>query len=172
MWLLVAFIAVPLIEIALFIQVGGFIGLWPTLLIVVLTAITGTILVRSQGARTMANIRASFSDMTDPSEPLAHGAMILFSGAMLLTPGFFTDAFGLVLLIPGVRSWVFKQAKSRVNIQSFAMGGQTGGPGGQRPHQDTGAARQPNDTVIDGEFEDVRAQDKQATHQPSGWTRH
>ena len=164
MWLLIAFIAVPLIEIALFIQVGGLIGLWPTLLIVVLTAIAGTMLVRSQGARTMMNIRSSFSELSDPSEPLAHGAMILFSGALLLTPGFFTDALGFALLIPGVRSWVFQQAKSRINVQGFTMG-----PGGPQPGP--GRPQGPRDRVIDGEFEDV-TQGKKPTHEPSGWTRH
>ncbi len=94
MWLLIAFIAVPLIEIALFIQVGGFIGLWPTLLIVIATAIAGTYLVRSQGRMALSQLQRSFNDLRDPTEPLVHGAMILFSGALLLTPGFFTDAVG------------------------------------------------------------------------------
>lgn len=164
MWLLVAFIAVPLIEIALFIQAGIFIGIWPTLAIVVVTAIIGTSLVRSQGAQTMMNIRSSFSELSDPSEPLAHGAMILFSGAMLLTPGFFTDALGFALLVPGVRAWVFRKAKARVNVQGFSMG-----PAGQQTPQQT---RRPDDGVIDGEFEDVSSRPKSATHEPSGWTRH
>ena len=76
MWLLLLFIAVPLIEIGLFIQVGGWLGLWPTLGIVLLTAIAGTALVRSQGAQAMAQLRSSFDDLRDPTEPLAHGAMI------------------------------------------------------------------------------------------------
>lgn len=88
MWLFLAFLAVPLIEIALFIQVGGLIGLWPTLGIVILTAILGTWLVRSQGLRALSELQGSFSRLEDPSKPLAHGAMILLSGALLLTPGF------------------------------------------------------------------------------------
>ena len=55
--------------------------------------------------------------MNDPSEPLAHGAMILFSGALLLTPGFFTDFIGFVLLIPNVRTAVFQKVRERINIQ-------------------------------------------------------
>ena len=102
--LFLLFLAVPLIEIALFIQVGGWIGLWPTLLIVVLTAIAGTYLVRSQGGQAMNQMRRSFDELRDPTEPLAHGAMILFSGALLLTPGFFTDAVGFALLVPPVRA--------------------------------------------------------------------
>ncbi len=164
MWLFALFVAVPLIEIALFIQVGGAIGLWPTLAVVVVTAILGTSLVRAQGALAMTQLRDSFGQLNDPTEPLAHGAMILFSGALLLTPGFFTDAIGFALLIPPVRSAVFKYLKSRVKVQSFTMGAE----------QET--YRQPQgDDVIDGDFTDVTP-DKKPTHPgvqgPSGWTKH
>ena len=153
MWLLIAFIAVPLIEIALFIQVGGWLGLWPTLGIVVVTAIIGSWLVRSQGARELQNLRSSFSDMRDPTEPLANGAMILFSGALLLTPGFFTDIVGFSLLIPPVRAAVYRYARSRINVQSFQMGpGPTAQP-------------RPDDKVIDGDFEEVKP-----SKGPSKWT--
>jgi len=97
MFLFLAFLLVPLIEIGLFIQVGGWIGLWPTLGIVVLTAFLGTWLMRTQGLMAMGNLRSSFSELRDPTEPLAHGAMILVAGALLLTPGFFTDAVGFAL---------------------------------------------------------------------------
>ena len=160
MWLFALFIAVPLIEIALFIQVGGLIGLWPTLLIVVLTAIAGTYLVRSQGAQALAGLRQSMESLRDPSEPLAHGAMILFSGALLLTPGFFTDAVGFLLLVPGVRSWLIQKVRARIRVQQFQYG----------------TPQQPQDpTIIDGEFEDLE-QGPKPTHGPnsqqSGWTRH
>ena len=117
MWLLIAFIAVPIIEIALFIQIGGFLGLFPTLAVVVLTAIAGTYLVRAQGLSVLSQLQSRFREMNDPSEPLAHGAMILFSGALLLTPGFFTDFIGFLLLIPNVRATVFQKMKERLNIQ-------------------------------------------------------
>ena len=130
MWLLIAFIAVPVIEIALFIQVGGFIGLWPTLLIVILTALAGTHLVRSQGRLALSQLQSSFNDLRDPTEPLVHGAMILFSGALLLTPGFFTDAVGFALLVPAFRMALFKAIRTRINIQSFG----TPGSGRQHPH--------------------------------------
>ncbi len=159
MWLFALFIAVPLIEIALFIQVGGAIGLWPTLLVVVLTAILGTWLVRSQGIQAMANLRSSFGELRDPTEPLAHGAMILFSGALLLTPGFFTDAIGFALLIPGVRSAVFGYLRSRVHVQSFSMGQEP------KPRQQQGG------TVIDADYEDVTPEGKNRPGN-SGWTRH
>ena len=160
--LLALFILIPLIEIGLFIQVGGLIGLWPTLAIVVLTAILGHRLVRSQGARELANLRGAFESLQDPSEPLAHGAMILFSGALLLTPGFFTDAVGFALLIPAVRRRAFAALKSRIKVAEFQMG-----PGPQHPPRDP---RRPDDRVIDGEWTEVEPA-KRPTHRPSGWTR-
>jgi UPF0716 protein FxsA len=160
MWLFLAFLLVPLIEIALFIQVGGLIGLWPTLLIVVLTAIAGTALVRSQGAQAMARLRDSFDTLRDPTEPLAHGAMILFSGALLLTPGFFTDAVGFALLVPGVRNMVLRELRKRVQVQTISMG--------NAPFRDP---RQPRDTVIDGSYT-VEEMDEPPRDGPSGWTRH
>ena len=162
MRLLLAFIAIPLIEIALFIQVGGLIGLWPTLAIVLFTAVLGSYLVRTQGAAELGRLRQSFSTLQDPAEPLANGAMILFAGALLLTPGFFTDACGFALLVPGIRARAFQAIKSRVRFAQFEMGPQ-GQPG---PHHNG-----PDDRVIDGEFETVDP-DKRPTHDASGWTRH
>ncbi len=161
MWLLLAFIAVPMIEIALFIQVGGLIGVWWTLLIVLVTAITGSYLVRNQGLREIANLQRSFSELDDPTEPLANGAMILFAGALLLTPGFFTDVVGLALLVPAVRRAAFVWAKSKVKVQSFTMGAENRAPD-QPPR---------GDRVIDGDFEDVTPQ-KKRPEGPSEWTRH
>ena len=161
MLLLLLFIGIPLLEITLFIQVGGAIGLGWTLAIVIFTAVLGAWMVRSQGAQAMLNLRSSFSTLQDPTEPLAHGAMILFSGALLLTPGFFTDFVGFSLLIPGVRTALYKYLRTRVNVQSFQMG-----PGGQphpRPHR--------GDRVIDGEFEEIDPQNP-PQNGPSGWTKH
>ncbi|MEL7252689.1 MAG: FxsA family protein [Pseudomonadota bacterium] len=162
MWLFLAFLAVPLIEIALFVQIGGAIGLWPTLAIVVLTAVLGTWLVRSQGAMALGQLRGSFSRLDDPTEPLAHGAMILVAGALLLTPGFFTDGVGFALLMPPVRSAVFEYLRKRIHVQRFDMG-----PGGA-PHQ---PRRHGSKDVIDGEYEEV-PRDENAPKGPSGWTRH
>ena len=71
MWLLIAFIGVPLIEIALFIQVGGAIGLWSTLGIVILTAMLGTYLVRQQGTMAISQLRSQMQNLQDPTETLA-----------------------------------------------------------------------------------------------------
>ncbi|MFK7763330.1 MAG: FxsA family protein [Roseobacter sp.] len=165
MWLFIAFLAIPLIEITLFIQIGGIIGLGWTLATVVVTAILGTFLVRNQGALALGQVRNSFNEMRDPTEPLAHGAMILFSGALLLTPGFFTDAVGFLLLVPAVRTSAFRAVKARVNVQGFQTG-----PGRQHPHQRPAGQRTRED-VIDGEFIEVPP-DSDTPKRPSGWTDH
>ena len=156
MYLFLAFVLVPIIEIALFIQVGGAIGLLPTLLIVVLTAILGTWLVRNQGQMALGQLRNSFNRLSDPTEPLAHGAMILFAGALLLTPGFFTDAVGFALLVPRVRMAVFNYVRARVTVAQFHMGGQNYTP------FDKG-----RDDIIDGDFHEVDPDRPRS--EPSKW---
>ncbi len=159
MWLFVLFLVVPLIEIALFVQVGGFIGLWWTLAIVVLTAVVGTSMIRAQGVRAMEEVRSSFNNLRDPTEPLAHGAMILLSGALLLTPGFFTDFVGFSLLFAPVRRVLFSYLRSKVTVQGFS----TNHTQQSRPRT--------SDSVIDGEFEEI---DPVQGGEPgnSGWTKH
>ena len=168
MWLFIAFLAVPVIEIALFIQVGGLIGLGPTLAIVVLTAVLGTALVRQEGARALNDLRVAMRDLGDPTAPLAHGAMILLAGALLLTPGFFTDACGLLLLIAPVRRWVMREVGTRLRVARFEMG--TGASHSDfhdaRPHR----PGQPPE-VIDGDFIEITPENR-GNQGPSGWTRH
>ena len=152
MWLLIAFIAVPLVEIALFIEIGGAIGLWPTLAVVVLTAVVGTVLLRRQGLAELDRLRAALDGRGDPSAPLVHGAMILFAGALLLTPGFFTDAVGFALLLPPVRAFIFERIRQRIIVRATARG--------------DGAPPQPD--IIEGDYEPVDPPERGA----SGWTRH
>lgn len=149
MYILLAFIAVPLIEIALFIQVGGAIGLWPTLAIVILTALLGTALLRQQGLQELDKLRAALAGRGDPAEPLVHGAMILFAGALLLTPGFFTDAVGFALLLPPVRARITAQIRKRIHI-----------------HEMRRARAEPD--IVEGSYDTVEPEDRG----PSGWTRH
>jgi len=155
MWLFLAFLLVPLIEIALFIQIGGAVGLGWTLLIVVFTAVLGTMLVRAQGMQALGQVKSSFNQMRDPSEALAHGAMILFSGALLLTPGFFTDAIGFALLVPAVRLAVFHWARKRIKVATFS----------------THVQRPPQSDIVDGEYTEVDP-DRRSVNGPSGWTKH
>lgn len=150
MWLLIAFIAVPLIEIALFIEVGGAIGLWPTLSVVVLTAVIGTALLRRQGLAELDRLRAALNGHGDPSAPLVHGAMILFAAALLLTPGFFTDAVGFSLLLPPVRAFLFARMCARL-IQ-----------------RNTPADRPAQPNIIEGDYQTIDPEKRGS----SGWTRH
>jgi len=158
MWLLILFIAVPIIEIALFIQVGGFIGLWPTLAIVVLTAFIGTTLLRSQGMAALGNLQNSVGSGQNPMDHIAHGALILIAGVVLLTPGFFTDAVGLALLVPPVRAALIKAGAARMagntNIHVFQNGQ-------QQPKS--------RDNVVDADFTVV--DDENQTPGNSGWTK-
>lgn len=163
--LLLAFVVVPLIEISLFIQVGGLIGLWPTLLIVVASAVGGVWVMRRQGAATVVDMQRAFVEFRDPSTPFAHGALIMLAGALLVIPGFFTDFCGLALLIPPVRKALMRQMRRRFQVVDTGFGGPTRDPD---PHRYGGG------TVIDGDYLD---EDNSPPHaqpgprRPSGWTR-
>ncbi|MGB3178290.1 MAG: FxsA family protein [Albidovulum sp.] len=160
MWLLIAFIAVPMIEIGLFIQVGGAIGLWPTLGIVLATAVAGSWLVRMQGALAIAQLRGSLAELRDPTEPIAHGALILLAGALLLTPGFFTDSVGLLLLVPPIRAAVLRWLSSRFKVERFTVGGAPPRPDPR------------NADTIDGEYQEIQQDQDSLPRRPSGWTEH
>lgn len=159
MWLFAIFVAVPIVEIALFIQVGGWLGLWPTLAIVIATAALGTFLVKRQGLAELQRIQASLDSLSNPTRPLAHGAMILASGLLLLTPGFFTDAIGFALLVPGVRDLLMEQIRSRVKVQSFTVGQGANGRPGPDIHR-------PDEDIVEGDYVEVPRREG-----PSGWTK-
>ena len=127
MWLLLLFILIPLLEIWLFILLGGFIGIYPTLFIILLTAILGTFLVKTQGVNVLKEIQSKFNELENPTEPIVHGAMILFAGALLLTPGFFTDTVGFLLLLPNVRRAAFFWLINKVNLVKYASPERNGG---------------------------------------------
>ena len=156
MWLFLAFLAVPLDRDRPFHSGGRGIGLWPTLLIVVITAIVGTVLVRAQGPWRWTICARPFH-AADPSEPLVHGAMILIAGALLLTPGFFTDAVGFALLVPGFRRMASRMCASA----SMSRGSTPPGP----PARDRGP------DIIEGEYDEVEPPARDGTG-GSGWTRH
>ena len=119
MWLFFLFLTIPLIEIAFFIQIGGWLGLFPTLLIVIVTAALGASLVRSQAISAFGNKGFQLSVFQDPEKTLANGGMILLAGAFLLTPGFFTDTIGFLLLIPWFRDRIFYFIKRKFEPLSF-----------------------------------------------------
>ena len=97
------FLAVPLIEIVGFIQIGGLIDLWPTLGVVILTAIAGSILLRHQGMSTLFQAQSKLGQGALPLDEVVDGLCLALAGALLLTPGFFTDFFGFLLFVPWFR---------------------------------------------------------------------
>ena len=102
-WLFFGFLVVPIAEILVFYTVGSRIGIWPTLAIVVITAMLGSYFVSKQGRFVWTSIKSEINRGEVPTSSVVHGAMILVSGALLITPGFLTDVVGFLLLVPGVR---------------------------------------------------------------------
>jgi len=111
--LLALFFIVPLVEIYLLIQVGSVIGAFPTIFAVVFTAVLGVWLLRIQGFSTLRRVQQTAAMGGVPAVELLEGAMLLVAGALLLTPGFFTDAIGFLCLIPSFRRvmavWFFQR---------------------------------------------------------------
>ena len=100
---LVAFIVVPLVEIYVLIQVGQTIGVWWTILLLIADSILGTWLIRREGGRAWRALQGAISTGRMPARELADGALILIGGTMMLAPGFVTDAFGILLILPLTR---------------------------------------------------------------------
>ncbi len=100
------FIGIPLLEIYLFIKVGGLIGAAPTVLAVVLTAAVGVGMLRVQGMNTLVRFRNTAARGEPPAFELLEGVILLIGGALLLTPGFFTDAVGFLCLLRTTRLWI------------------------------------------------------------------
>ncbi len=110
---LLLFIAVPIVEMWILIQVGGEIGALPTIGLVVLTATIGLGLLKRQGLSTLMSARAKMDQGRIPAGELVSGVMLAVGGALLLTPGFVTDVVGFLLLIPATRRWVLRQIIER-----------------------------------------------------------
>ncbi|HIF9110927.1 TPA: FxsA family protein [Photobacterium damselae] len=155
--LLLLFIFVPIIEIALFIQVGGFIGLWPTIALVLITAIVGASLVRSQGLATLTSVQNRLQQGELPAQQIVEGVMLAVAGVLLLTPGFMTDCMGMTILLPAPRAWLAKQLMQRVKVQG--MGQSSGFSGGfsggfqQGPFDSGFGSRSDQGDTFDGEYE-------------------
>ena len=144
--LLLAFILVPVAEISVLIRVGGAIGPLNTILFVIFTAILGAYLVRQQGFATLQKLRAETDAGRMPAMQIAEGVALLFAGAVLLTPGFITDAFGFALLMPPIRQAVIKFFASRVMVQAAQTGFYS--------THTTNTPRRSDGSVIEGEVVD------------------
>jgi UPF0716 protein FxsA len=108
--LVVLFILVPLVEIAVIIQVGSWLGVLNTIGLLILISVLGAYLVKRQGVGLVRRVQAELAAGRVPGSALVDGALLLVGGTMLLLPGFVTDAFGLLLLLPpvraGIRTWL------------------------------------------------------------------
>jgi len=149
--LLVLFLTIPLLEIYLLIKVGGLIGALPTVFMVVFTAVLGAWLLRIQGFATLARVRRTMAQGGIPAIEILEGAVLLMSGALLLTPGFFTDAIGFLCLIPSLRRTVIRWLLGRFLTPPGGFDG-TGGshkegqsPGPHRPNTIEGEYRREDD---------------------------
>lgn len=107
------FLLIPLVEIYLLIKVGGLIGAVPTIVLVVFTAVLGAFLLRIQGFSTLSRLRETAARGGIPAIEMLEGAVLLIAGALLLTPGFFTDAIGFACLIPPLRRYVILRLLKR-----------------------------------------------------------
>lgn len=119
--LLIAIIVYPFIEIAGFIIVGRAIGLFPTLGLIVLTAVIGAILLRIQGFSVLQRLNQDTREGGNPGRDLVHGGMIVLAGILLLIPGFVSDICGFLLFIPPLRDFVWKRmSRNMVVVSSSA----------------------------------------------------
>ncbi len=161
-FLVVAFVVVPLLEIFVLIQVGQVIGPWWTILLLIADSIVGTWLIRREGGRAWAALRAALGTGTMPARELADGALILVGGTLMLSPGFITDLLGIALILPFTRPIARRALTTLIGRRLLGTGigtyvPRTGpnrsGPGGpprnaQRPQPDPGGS------VVEGEVVD------------------
>jgi UPF0716 protein FxsA len=138
-WLLLLFFTVPLVEIYVLLEVGGVIGVLPTIALVVLTAVMGAGLIRAQGLATLGRVQQQLERGELPAVAIIEAALLLVAGALLLTPGFVTDTIGFLILVPPLRRRVIESFIAR----RLAAAGVSGQPG----HGASGGPR-----VIEGEF--------------------
>lgn len=128
--LFLVFLIVPLVEIGLFIEVGGYIGTIATVSLIVFTAVLGALLVQAQGISTLNRVRSQMDKGMLPAVEMFEGVCLLIAGALLLTPGFFTDTIGFLCLVtPLRRAMILKILKSRIQPPPGGQGPSSGGAG-------------------------------------------
>ena len=120
---LLLFILLPLVEIYLLITIGGAIGAFSTILLILATAILGVWLVRAQGFSVFARYRQQLASGRSPAMQVFEGMLLFVAGALLLTPGFFTDAIGFILLVPKLRRALINAAIGRRVVDVFVARG-------------------------------------------------
>ncbi len=125
--LFILFLTIPLIEIAILLEIGKMFGVSYTIILVVGTAALGAGLFRHQGLSTLAKVQTNMNQGNLPATELIEGLMLLIAGALLLTPGFFTDVFGFLVLIPPLRKHIAQSLltnfiQSHINVRQTAAG--------------------------------------------------
>jgi UPF0716 protein FxsA len=141
--LIVLFIVVPIAELYVIIQVGEAIGLWPTLALLLADALLGSFLLKHQGRGAWRRFNEALAQRRFPGKEVVDGLLIVVGGTLLLAPGFITDIFGLILLIPPTRA-IVRGLLKRFTIGRFLVVGMPGGgqfgsprePGAQGPSRD------------------------------------
>jgi len=121
------FLAIPLIEIAILLEIGKVVGVAYTIILVIGTAALGAALLRQQGLSTIAKVQMNMDQGNLPATELIEGLMLLVAGALLLTPGFFTDVFGFLVLIPALRrriaqTFLANFIQSQIDIRQTNVG--------------------------------------------------
>jgi UPF0716 protein FxsA len=137
--LVALFIVVPIVELYVIIQVGQWIGVVPTLLLLLADALLGSMLLRHEGRGAWRRFNAALAERRFPAREVADGVMIAVGGTLLLTPGFVTDIFGLLLLIPPSRALIRRVLRGYFGRRFFVVGGLGGAPRSQeqRPGRGT-----------------------------------
>lgn len=147
--LLALFIVIPLAELYVIVKVGEAIGVLPTLAILIADSILGTVLLRSQGRSAWRRFQLALEQSRVPHREVFDGAMVILGGALLLTPGFITDVFGIILLLPPTRAVVWQLAK-RFVIGRLSFGPRVAGWGYERARRGPGGAPPPGEGARPG----------------------
>lgn len=115
---LLCFLIIPFLEIYLLLTIGGLIGVFPTVFLVVFTAVLGVALLRQQGFATLRRFQENLNQGVVPAYEMIEGPILLVGGALLLTPGFFTDVLGFACLIPQLRGKIARYVIENHLIQA------------------------------------------------------
>ncbi len=129
-WVALAFLVVPFVELFVLIQVGQVVGVWWTIVLVLVISVLGSWLVKREGWAAWRRITSRVQGGEVPGDELVDGGLILFAGALLLTPGFFTDLLALLLLFPPSRAVARRVALKRLVARATFIRQRPGGPGG------------------------------------------
>jgi UPF0716 protein FxsA len=156
-FLLLLFIVVPIVELFVILQVGQAIGVLPTIALLIADSILGSVLMRSQGRTVWRRFNVALADGRVPHREVLDGVLVIFGGALLLTPGFATDILGLLLLIPPTRALIRGVLARRLlpRLVVSGLGGIRGAPspGGFGPRP--GRPDDPRDADVEGSATEV-----------------